>query len=110
MQVGDLPRDRQPESGSTVRATATVVETDEPLEDPIPIRGGHAGPVVGHRDQHVSASSGGSHADCPLGIPLGVVEQVADSDLEEVRVALDRESGARSASSDAVSVLVVPRR
>ena len=51
-----LGDDRQPQAGAAVGAGTGVVEAHEALEDPDPVGGGHAGPVVGDVERRLIAA------------------------------------------------------
>lgn len=69
--------DGQTEPGPALVTAAGVVQTYEALEDPVPLRLGHARAVVGDLDEHVAPV--GPHRDRhrTFRVTLGVVQEIA---------------------------------
>ena len=83
----DLGDDGQAEAGAAVGAGAGVVEPHEPLEDPVAVVGGHAGTVVGDVEGRLVAVAPERDDHLRAGVPVRVVDQVAQHPHELAAVA-----------------------
>ena len=103
----DLGDDGQAEAGAAVGAGAGVVEPHEPLEDPAAVVGGDAGTVVGDVEGRLVAVAPERDDHLRTGVPVRVVDQVAQHPHELAAVADD--PNGLGAHLGAHPVLVRPR-
>ena len=91
MQAGDGGDQGQAKAAAGRRAAA--LQAIEAIEDPRPFGFGHARPVVGHRDQGLSAVGGDldHHMGLRAGMAQGVLDQIGQHLGQQLRIAVDQE-------------------
>jgi len=84
--AGDAPGDRQAQAGAAAVGRPGVVEAHQPVEDALPVRRCHAGPIVA--DRQMRATGHGLDLDGePAGrVPTGVVEHVGQNLPDPARI------------------------
>jgi hypothetical protein len=85
----DVAGDGEAEARAAVVTAAGLVEADEALEDPLPVGRFDSVAVVGDGEDDVVAVAGERDRDGRGGVPLGVVEEVAEDAEELVPAAAD---------------------
>ena len=89
MGPADLAGDHQPQAGATTGAGAALVQTHEPLKDPFALGLRDARPIVFDLDFDSPAEDLQPEIDVALGMPYGVVGQVAQRSGQLDGVTLD---------------------
>ena len=77
MGTGDLPGDRQAQTGAPGRTLTAGVQANEPLEDPLPLRGRDARPVVDDIDERAARTPVGSELHAAGGVSRRVVDEIS---------------------------------
>lgn len=78
--------DREPQAGTAGVPAPCFVQPTEPLEDPLPVPRRNAGAVVSDRQLRYVVGLGERDRHPRCGVPLGIVDQVADRPDKLIRV------------------------
>src|SRR4051794_25578145 len=89
VRADDLPGDRQPQTRSARSALTAGIETNEALENPLPVGCRNPRAVVDHVEDGVRALPADPQLNTMRRVPGGVVSDVAQSSGEVVPVADD---------------------